>query len=100
MLIGHEVLATKVDAGLLGVMVMQREEKVRLIDRSRFRFDAVSPAVAGRILGLSGNSIRRLIREGHLPAFSFFREIRIRLDDLETFLQRSRIEPRSEVDDG
>ncbi len=55
----------------------------------------LSTAVAARRLGVTTRTLYRFIDRGDLVAYRFGRVIRLQLDDLDTFLERSRVEPGS-----
>ncbi|MGH9028586.1 MAG: helix-turn-helix domain-containing protein [Acidimicrobiales bacterium] len=50
---------------------------------------------AAEYLGVTLRSLYRFIDEGSLPAFKFGRVIRLKQDDVERFIEASRIEPGS-----
>lgn len=50
-------------------------------------------AEAARHLGLTPRTLYRLIDEGQIPAYKFGRVIRLKLDDIEAFIESARIQP-------
>lgn len=50
-------------------------------------------AEAARHLGITPRTLYRLIDEGQLPAYKFGRVIRLKSDDVTTFIEASRIRP-------
>jgi excisionase family DNA binding protein len=50
-------------------------------------------AEAARHLGLTPRTLYRLIDEGQIPAYKFGRVIRLKLDDIESFIESARIQP-------
>ncbi|MGH8902810.1 MAG: helix-turn-helix domain-containing protein [Egibacteraceae bacterium] len=50
-------------------------------------------AEAARHLGLTPRTLYRLIDEGQIPAYKFGRVIRLKLDDVESFIESARIQP-------
>jgi excisionase family DNA binding protein len=64
-----------------------------LIDKSKFKTDAIGTSDAARILGVSGQQVRKAVRTGRLRGFRIGSDMRIRLEDLEAFLHASVIEP-------
>ena len=52
-------------------------------------------AQAARRLGITPRTLYRLIDEGELPAYKFGRVIRLRVSDVDDFVERSRIPPGS-----
>jgi excisionase family DNA binding protein len=53
----------------------------------------LSTADAARMLGITPRTLYRFINQGDLPAYRFGRVIRVKRDDVETFVEASRIEP-------
>lgn len=53
----------------------------------------ISTAVASERLGIGLRTLYRLIDGGELPAYKFGRVIRLRSNEVEEFVQRSRIKP-------
>ncbi|MGH8907672.1 MAG: helix-turn-helix domain-containing protein [Egibacteraceae bacterium] len=50
-------------------------------------------AEAARHLGLTPRTLYRLIDEGQIPAYKFGRVIRLKLDDIDSFIESARIQP-------
>lgn len=50
---------------------------------------------AARYLGVTARTLYRFIDEGKLPAYRLGRVIRLKVDDLDAFLEASRIAPGS-----
>ncbi|MGH8884804.1 MAG: helix-turn-helix domain-containing protein [Egibacteraceae bacterium] len=50
-------------------------------------------AEAARHLGLTPRTLYRLIDEGQIPAYKFGRVIRLKLEDIESFIESARIQP-------
>lgn len=48
---------------------------------------------AARRLGITTRTLYRFIDQGQLPAYRFGRVFRLKLSDIETFIEGSRIEP-------
>jgi excisionase family DNA binding protein len=48
---------------------------------------------AARYLGITPRTLYRFIDEGRLPAYKMGRVIRLKGDDLDTFLETARIQP-------
>ena len=48
---------------------------------------------SAKYLGLTPRTLYRLVNEGRIPAFRLGRVIRLRQDDLDKFIERSRIAP-------
>lgn len=63
------------------------------IDKSKFTTDAIGTSDAARILGVSGQQVRKVVRNGQLRGFRIGSDMRIRLEDLEAFLLASVIVP-------
>lgn len=57
--------------------------------------DWLSTAQAARALGITTRTLYRFVDDGSLPAYKMGRVIRIKRSDLDTFIERSRIEPGS-----
>ena len=55
----------------------------------------MSTAAAARRLGVTVRTLYRLINEAELPAYKFGRVIRLKQDEVDTFIQASRIAPGS-----
>lgn len=55
----------------------------------------MSTAEAARSLGITPRTLYRLIDEGQIAAYKFGRVIRLKEQDVETFIDASRIEPGS-----
>jgi excisionase family DNA binding protein len=53
----------------------------------------MSSKEAASYLGLNLRTLYRLIGEGSLPAYKFGRVIRLKVDDLEQFVEAARIVP-------
>ena len=53
----------------------------------------LSTAAAAKRLGITNRTLYRFIDEGLLPAYRFGRVIRLQQKEVDTFIQRSRIEP-------
>lgn len=58
----------------------------------------VSSKDAARYLGLNLRTLYRLIGDGALPAYKFGRVIRLKLGDLEEFVEAARIVPDASVE--
>ena len=48
---------------------------------------------AARQLGITPRTLYRLIDEGEIPAYKLGRVLRLRLSDVETFLESARVRP-------
>ena len=48
---------------------------------------------AARHLGITPRTLYRLINEGEIPAYKLGRVLRLRLTDVETFLESARVQP-------
>lgn len=48
---------------------------------------------AARHLGITARTLYRFIDEGAIPAFKLGRVLRLRLSDVETFLESTRVRP-------
>jgi excisionase family DNA binding protein len=48
---------------------------------------------AARQLGITPRTLYRLINEGEIPAYKLGRVLRLRLSDVETFLEAARVQP-------
>ena len=64
-----------------------------LIDRSSFKSEFIKTSDAARVAGTSGQHIRRAIHSGRLRAYRMGSDLRIRLEDLEVYLNACLIEP-------
>lgn len=53
----------------------------------------LSTAEAAARLGITARTVYRFIDEGQLPAYRFGRVIRLKIDDVERFIDSCRIEP-------
>lgn len=53
----------------------------------------LSTAQAAKRLGITPRTLYRFIDEGQLPAYRFGRVIRLKEDEVETFIESCRIEP-------
>jgi excisionase family DNA binding protein len=53
----------------------------------------LSTAEASKRLGIGLRTLYRLIDEGQLPAYKFGRVIRLQEEELDAFIQQSRIQP-------
>ncbi|MPY94372.1 MAG: helix-turn-helix domain-containing protein [Acidimicrobiia bacterium] len=53
----------------------------------------LSTAESARRLGITPRTLYRFIDEGQLPAYRFGRVIRLKEDELDTFIESCRIEP-------
>ena len=53
----------------------------------------LSTAEAARRLGITPRTLYRFIDEGQLPAYRFGRVIRLKQDEVDAFIEQSRIEP-------
>ncbi len=53
----------------------------------------LSTAEAARRLGITPRTLYRLIDEGQLPAYRFGRVIRLKEQEVDTFVEACRIEP-------
>ncbi|MDW3218026.1 MAG: helix-turn-helix domain-containing protein [Acidimicrobiales bacterium] len=53
-----------------------------------------TPAAAER-LGVTARTLYRFIDEGQLPAYKFGRVIRLKKDDVDTYIESCRVEPGS-----
>ncbi len=53
----------------------------------------LSSGAAAKRLGITTRTLYRLIDEGQIAGFRFGRVIRLRLDDVERFVEQSRIQP-------
>src|SRR5687768_3857526 len=51
----------------------------------------MSSVGAAKYLGITGSSLYRLIDDGVLPAYRFGRVIRLKLPEIDEYVQRSRI---------
>lgn len=48
---------------------------------------------AARQLGITPRTLYRLINEGEIPAYKLGRVLRLKLSDVETFLEHARVQP-------
>ena len=48
---------------------------------------------AARQLGITPRTLYRLINEGEIPAYKLGRVLRLRLSDVEAFLESARVQP-------
>lgn len=55
----------------------------------------LSTKEASELLGVNLRTLYRFIDEGELPAYKFGRVIRLKEDDVDTFIERARIAPGS-----
>ncbi len=55
----------------------------------------VSTLKAADRMGITTRTLYRFIDRGDLPAYRFGRVIRLRLSDVDTFIEQSRVEPGS-----
>ncbi len=55
-------------------------------------------AAAAACLGVSVSTVRRLVRAGTLPAFRVGRQLRFRVEELDAYLEASRILPHMPTD--
>ena len=53
----------------------------------------LSTADAATRLGITPRTLYRFIDEGQIPAYRFGRVIRLKLDEVDTFIEQCRIEP-------
>ena len=53
----------------------------------------LSTAESARRLGITPRTLYRFIDEGQLPAYRFGRVIRLKEDEVDTFIESCRIEP-------
>ena len=53
----------------------------------------LSTADAAKYLGITPRTLYRFIDEGQLPGYRFGRVIRLKQDDVEAFIENSRITP-------
>ena len=53
----------------------------------------LSTAESARRLGITPRTLYRFIDEGHLPAYRFGRVIRLKEDEVESFIEACRIAP-------
>lgn len=53
-----------------------------------------TPAAAER-LGITARTLYRFIDEGQLPAYKFGRVIRLKMADVDDYIERCRVEPGS-----
>ncbi|MEA3075133.1 MAG: hypothetical protein QOF60_41 [Actinomycetota bacterium] len=50
---------------------------------------------AAERLGIVPRTLYRLIDEGHIPAYKMGRVLRVKVDDLDAFLETTRVQPGS-----
>src|SRR5438477_4207729 len=62
-------------------------------DMSSVEIQWMSTGEAARRLGVTVRTLYRLIDEGELPAYKFGRVIRLQENEVDAFIDRSRIEP-------
>jgi excisionase family DNA binding protein len=55
--------------------------------------DWLSTQEAARRLGITTRTLYRFIDQGELPAYRFGRVIRLKADEVESFIEGSRIQP-------
>lgn len=55
----------------------------------------MSTKEAARHLGITPRTLYRIIDEGQLPAYQFGRVYRLKRDDVEAFIEASRVQPGS-----
>ena len=53
----------------------------------------LSTAEAAKFLGITPRTLYRFIDEGQIPGYRFGRVIRLKQDDVDTFIEASRIAP-------
>jgi excisionase family DNA binding protein len=53
----------------------------------------LSTAAAAKRLGITSRTLYRFIDQGEIPAYRFGRVIRLKQDEVDAFIDRSRIEP-------
>lgn len=53
----------------------------------------LSTADAAKYLGITPRTLYRFIDEGHIPGYRFGRVIRLKQDDVDSFIENSRITP-------
>jgi excisionase family DNA binding protein len=53
----------------------------------------LSTAAAAKFLGITPRTLYRFIDEGQIPGYRFGRVIRLKQDDVEAFIEASRITP-------
>ena len=53
----------------------------------------LSTAEAAKRLGITSRTLYRFIDQGDLPAYRFGRVIRLKRDEVDTFIEACRIEP-------
>lgn len=51
---------------------------------------------AAKRLGLSVSTIRRMVREGHLPAYKLGKQLRFKTEDLTDYVEANRVKPEDE----
>jgi len=81
---------------------MKAHEIPQIENRSQYDQDMpdddirwMSTAGAARRLGVTVRTLYRLINEAELPAYKFGRVIRLKQDEVDSFIQASRIAPGS-----
>src|SRR5436305_9638498 len=62
-------------------------------DMASVEIQWMSTGEAARRLGVTVRTLYRLIDEGELPAYKFGRVIRLQENEVDAFIDRSRIEP-------
>lgn len=91
---GRRSILTERDSATYGAQTTtQRLRAVTLTAVEDSRPSWVSSKEAARYLGLNLRTLYRLIAEGALPAYKFGRVIRLKLIDLEQFVEAARIVP-------
>jgi excisionase family DNA binding protein len=53
----------------------------------------LSTAAAAKRLGITPRTLYRFIDQGDIPAYRFGRVIRLKQDEVDSFIEQSRIEP-------
>ena len=53
----------------------------------------LSTAAAAKRLGITPRTLYRFIDEGQVPAYRFGRVIRLKIDDVDAYIEQCRIEP-------
>jgi len=71
------------------------KEMARRVDSAPVAEDIrwLSTAAACRRLGITVRTLYRLVNEGQIPAYRFGRVYRLKEDDVDSFIEASRIEP-------
>jgi excisionase family DNA binding protein len=72
-------------------MTNGRPLKERIIEENNLNRDYYTPYEVADLLGFHYNTVRRMIKEGELPATKISRSWRIRKVDLEKFVTPSNI---------